>query len=174
MNNDFNPFQYWSERAKKFGKVSVGKIEESMETFEKGSEKAKQKLLPLFARYMTGNESKLLDFGCGFGRFTSDLAEFVTDESRGIDATSELIKIAEEERTNPKTFFSVARGNIPFPDGYFDVVWISWVLEHIFGKEKEKTLKEIYRVLNHGGLLFIIENAASWKKALHCDFRSFK
>lgn len=100
----FNPYKYWSERTKKFGKTAVGNLSKPLEEFEQSSESGKKKLLPLLRSYLSGSESKLLDYGCGYGRFTTDLAEFVRDEAWGIDATPELVEIAELEKTNPKTF----------------------------------------------------------------------
>ncbi|MGH7902078.1 MAG: glycosyltransferase, partial [Thermodesulfobacteriota bacterium] len=170
----FNPYKYWSERTKKFGKTAVGNLSKPFEEFEQSSESGKKKLLPLFTSYLTGNESKLLDFGCGYGRFTTDLAEFVSDEAWGIDATPELIKIAEKEKTSPKTFFRAAKGSLPFPNEYFDVIWISYVLEHIIGDEKEKIAEELLRVLKPGGLFFIIVNTVIGHPVEQCDIRPFK
>jgi SAM-dependent methyltransferase len=43
---------------------------------------------------------------------------------------------------------------LPFEDGSFDLVYSSHVLEHI--PDKEKALKEIYRVLKKGGIHFCV------------------
>ncbi len=169
----FDPYEYWSSRSKKFGKAAVGNLSKPIEECEKGSEAGKKKLLPLFASFLEGNESRLLDFGCGYGRFTRNLSEFVTDEAWGVDATSELIEIAEQEKTNQKTFFTVSRGNIPFSDNYFDIVWVSYVLEHLIGDEKEKIAKELLRVLKPNGLLFIVVNTVIGHQVKQCDIRTF-
>lgn len=171
--NRFNPYEYWSERSVKFGKTAVGNLAKPLEEFERNTAAGKKKLLPLLSSYMTGNESRLLDFGCGYGRFTTDLADFVSDEAWGIDATPELIEIAEKEKTNSKTFFSVVRGTLPFPDEYFDVIWISYVLEHLIREEKEKIVKELLRILKPGGLFFMVVNTVIGHKVRQCDIRPF-
>lgn len=170
----FNPYKYWSERTKKFGKTAVGNLSKPLDKFEQSSESGKKKLLPLLRSYLSGNESKLLDYGCGYGRFTTDLAEFVSDEAWGIDATPELIEIAESEKSSPKTFFRTARGSLPFPNEYFDVIWISYVLEHIIGNEKEKVAEELLRVMKPSGLFFIIVNTVLGHPVEQCDIRPFR
>ena len=169
----FDPYEYWSERSKKYGKIAVGNLSKPIEKFDEDSESVKNKLLPVFKTSLNSNVARLLDFGCGYGRFTTELAEFVDQEAWGIDATPELIELAEKEKTNPKTFFRTAKYPLPFDNEYFDVIWITYVFEHIMGDEKEKTAKELLRILKPGGLLFIVVNTVLSQKVKQCDIRSF-
>jgi SAM-dependent methyltransferase len=50
---------------------------------------------------------------------------------------------------------------LPFNDGYFDVVTMLAVFEHITHQRLPKVFQEVYRVLKRGGLL-IITTPAAW------------
>ncbi len=96
----------------------------------------------------------ILDAGCGSGRDSRLLTERRFNVI-GVDLSEELLKIAQQ--TNPKTQFICADiKELPFKDNYFDGVWCSAVLLHLETIEDvKKALKEMYRVLKPGGIIFI-------------------
>ncbi len=96
----------------------------------------------------------ILDAGCGPGRDSRLLTERGFNVI-GVDLSKELLKIAK--RMNPKTRFICADiRELPFKDNYFDGVWCSAVLLHFETIEDvKKALKEMYRVLKPGGIIFI-------------------
>lgn len=55
--------------------------------------------------------------------------------------------------------------SIPFEEGYFDVVTLLAVFEHLEKEALEKLLGEIHRILKSGGL-FIMTTPAFWTKSL--------
>lgn len=127
---------------------------------------------------------RMLDIGCGNGRLLKYLSyelRITNYEYIGIDQSEELIKIAREmrnaERGMPSCImadFLVADVfNMPFGDSEFDVVAGIAFLHHIPGEEsRSKVLREMYRVLRPGGILFFTNwNLWQWKLIKKYKFR---
>jgi ubiquinone/menaquinone biosynthesis C-methylase UbiE len=55
------------------------------------SQHTKEILFPLLQSQLTGTECNLLDFGCGPGRFTTDLAELISGKAVGVDVVPDLL-----------------------------------------------------------------------------------
>jgi ubiquinone/menaquinone biosynthesis C-methylase UbiE len=94
------------------------------------------------------SRAKVLDLGCGNGRFN----EFLEGKDyTGLDKSGELIKKAKEKY--PKQNFLVGDAlNLPFEDNSFDYVISIAVIHHMPTKKtRKKFLKEIKRVLKSEG-----------------------
>lgn len=171
----FEPFGYWEARIAEHGPEGVGDLSRPLTELGDDTRLEKEGLLPFFASRLRGDEARVLDFGCGFGRFTSDLAELVSEGATGVDATPTLIETARDRATSERVEFVHARGQLPFPDDHFDAVWIAYVLIHVVGENKRKTAAELTRVLKPGGLLFMTEGVTTWRKgSAHCEFEPFE
>jgi len=103
---------------------------------------------------------KVLDLGCGFGRHAFEAArrgasvvalDAGRDEVEGVVAT--FFAMIEAGELTPGAMHAAAvQGDalhLPFPDGSFDRVICSEVLEHI--PDDRRALREIARVLRPGG-----------------------
>ncbi len=99
-------------------------------------------------------EEKVLDLGCGSGRFYRILEEKNT-EYTGVDNSEKLITIAKNKY--PEADFRVATAaRMPFEDNHFDKIFSIAVLHHIPSKElRLKFLNEAKRVLKKDGLLIL-------------------
>lgn len=91
-----------------------------------------------------------LDLGCGSGRHF----DFVLDGRSviGFDSNPDSLKTAF--KNNPQSIF--IRGNmewLPFVDGFFEVVYAIFSLEHAYCLER--CVREIKRVLNKNGVLLV-------------------
>ena len=119
--------------------------------FSRAREKIWEEMKFLADDYLIEGE-KVLDLGCGNGRFYELLNK---GDYIGVDSSEELIKIARKRY--PKVKFQVADAlNLPFPDNYFDKVYAIAVFHHIPSKElREKFLSEIKRVLKPEGFMII-------------------
>jgi SAM-dependent methyltransferase len=96
--------------------------------------------LPLFS-------GRLLDYGCGKMPYKNFLLEHAgVTEYIGLD-----IETARNyDNTQPDVVWD---GTVmPFPDGFFDVVFATEVFEHIY--VLDHALLEIHRVLKQSGMLF--------------------
>lgn len=106
---------------------------------------------------------KILDVGCGKGRFSALLSEKGAHVI-GVDISNGLLEIARKRVKNVR-FEHGSATNLPFPDNSFDYVLCIETLEHI--PDIEKALKEMARVLCVGGGLIIIDkNKLSLNKRL--------
>jgi ubiquinone/menaquinone biosynthesis C-methylase UbiE len=101
---------------------------------------------------------RVLDVGCGKGRFARVLLEEQPDaEIWGLDISEEMLRYVPEgihTRAGSMT-------ELPFEDGYFDAAYATESLEHAV--EVEKAVGEICRVVKPGGRIAIIDkNAGHW------------
>jgi SAM-dependent methyltransferase len=96
-----------------------------------------------FSRF--GKRKRLLDLGCGDKPFLYIYKDYV-ETSVGID-------VAQTIHGTEKVDIIYDGKKIPFPDGEFDYVFSTEVMEHV--PEPKDFLKEAYRVLKPGGVLIM-------------------
>jgi len=95
---------------------------------------------------------KILEVGCGKGRFVRQMARagaFVT----GVEPSDALL--TEAVARGEGTFLNAGACDLPFPDGSFDAVCAIEVIEHL--PDLDAALREMTRVLKPGGLLVLID-----------------
>lgn len=97
-----------------------------------------------FMQRLSGDEGLLLDLGCGGGWSVFALSREVV----GIDVSRSSLAAA---RSINYRVAAADLGELPFPDGSFDLVVSSDVLGHVPIEAKDRVLSEILRVLKKGG-----------------------
>lgn len=114
-----------------------------------------------FGRFLkaAGRPGKLLDVGCGYGFFLK-LAQEAGWEAIGVELNPRAIAYATRRlRVNAR--LGDLR-DVHFPDGAFDLVTLWNVLECV--PDPSELLREVHRVLNGGGRVFIRTQNAEWHR----------
>lgn len=164
---------YWEKRASRYGirsALNLGHTDDELDSVLKFQEEV---IFPYLKQSLNGDEKTVLDFGCGPGRFTKQLADMINGNAIGVDPIESLLKLAPSAH-NVK-YLKMEEGRIPLEDASIDLVWICLVLGGITdSKVLLRTICEIRRVLKNGGLLFIIENTTEKKSVFRWLFRPFE
>ncbi len=96
--------------------------------------------------------ARVLDVGCGEGRFTEALAERGV-RVMGIDVAEEPLRRARSRQPELDLRRVEPAGAWPLADVSFDVVWAGEVIEHV--ADTAAWLSEVRRVLRSGGVLVL-------------------
>ncbi len=117
---------------------------------------------------MEGKPAHVLDLGCGTGDLAINIARLAGKDVQitGIDFSLPMLEIARRKTAEAKITASIAFINgeatkLPFPDGYFDCVGISFAFRNLTYKNPlcELHLGEVARVLQQGGRYVIVESS---------------
>lgn len=103
--------------------------------------------------------SKILDIGCGYGRVAQDLIKLHPHVFiYGIDIAPAFVSLFNQRlKKHGKAWVSDMK-KLPFKDNYFDYVFVVASFMYLEKeKDQEKGMKEIFRVLKHGGKVLLIE-----------------
>ena len=95
---------------------------------------------------------RVLDLGCGDGRFTAELARMGA-ASTGVDIAEAALNRARGAHPDLDFRLAPIDGPLPFDDGSFDVVWTTEVIEHV--ADTARWLSEVRRVLVPRGRLLL-------------------
>jgi ubiquinone/menaquinone biosynthesis C-methylase UbiE len=92
---------------------------------------------------------RVLDVGCGTGRFATALSERA--KVWGIDQAPQMLEVARSRGSNVR-FKEASVYELPFKDGWFDRVTM-WLVLHLL--ERPRAFAEIRRVLAPGGRIAV-------------------
>jgi ubiquinone/menaquinone biosynthesis C-methylase UbiE len=112
----------------------------------------------ILQRYLPTGNLRIADVGGGSGPYSFWLSG-LGHEVYLLDLVSKHVRIAIERNKNVKHRLASievgAADNLPFPDGYFDVVLLMGPLYHLpEATERNKALLEAKRVLKASGMIF--------------------
>lgn len=94
--------------------------------------------------------ARVLDLGCGTGRFTEGLASQFDAEVIGLDPSSKMLQLARQKQRDPRVRYEPGRAeSIPLPTGSVDLVFLSMSLHHF--TDPTLAAQECRRVLSSEG-----------------------
>jgi len=104
---------------------------------------------------------KVMDLGCGTGTLAIMAKQAQPNaEVFGLDADPEMLKVAHLKTARESLDVKFDQGmafDLPYPDAYFERILSSLVIHHLKTPDKEKTARELYRVLKPGGRLHVLD-----------------
>lgn len=132
--------------------------EKIAESYDKGRSLSEQNIdlwLGLFSKYSRADEgSRVLDLGCGTGRFTIPMAYKLNYVMTGADSSEEML--AEARKKDIKRVIRwdyMDAQDLAYEDAYFDIVFISHLLHHV--DSPQKVISECRRVLTDSGVILV-------------------
>lgn len=96
---------------------------------------------------------KILDLGCGTGRFTAALGETFQCPVIGVEPSAAMLEIAIARHEPQVEWKQGEAETLPLADETVDMVFMSQVFHHLV--EPERALREINRVLRPAGFLAV-------------------
>lgn len=149
--------EMWDSRARELGPRAVAHISWTDTKFERQTGKWWLKFRRHLGRFLKPRDRRILDYGCGIGRFSGLLAG-LGREVVGVDVAKSMLNMARQ-RVNGCTFQHIdSTRPLPFADNSFNVVFTSTVLQHIPDGEIDLVVAELRRVLVPNGIAFLFEN----------------
>jgi ubiquinone/menaquinone biosynthesis C-methylase UbiE len=104
---------------------------------------------------------RVLDIGCGTGALITLVKRLHSDvDVVGLDPDPKALARARRKAERSAVTIQLDQGysdELPYPDASFDRVFSSFMLHHLQAGEKEKTLREVRRVLKPGGSLHLLD-----------------
>jgi ubiquinone/menaquinone biosynthesis C-methylase UbiE len=96
---------------------------------------------------------KILDLGCGTGRFTAALGEAFGCPVLGVEPSAAMLDVAKSQSAPNVEWKQGEAENIPLESEAVDLVFISQVFHHL--AEPQRALREMNRVLSPAGYLAV-------------------
>lgn len=119
--------------------------------------------------YITFN-SKILDFGCGYGRNSNLLASVGFTDLMGVDSSIEMINRGNQDFPHLKLMHNVTN-KLVFPDNTFDLILVCGVFTCIPDNNQcDRIITELSRVLKPKGVIHLIEFCSEVGQLIHSNF----
>jgi ubiquinone/menaquinone biosynthesis C-methylase UbiE len=119
----------------------------------------------LIQSFAQQNPKSILDIGAGTGTLSMMMSrKFPMAQIQALDGDTEILKIAAGKSTKGGyQNIQLKEGlsfQLPYSDNSFDAVTCSLMLHHLSNADKNRTMKEVFRVLKPSGIFAI----ADWGK----------
>jgi ubiquinone/menaquinone biosynthesis C-methylase UbiE len=121
----------------------------------------RQALVPLKTALMGRPGARLLDVGCGSGRFLRDVkVNYPRLNVTGLDLSPYYLAVAQRElRSWSRVQFAVGAAEaMPFADGQFDAITCIYLFHELPSGVRRAVVAEIRRVLKPGGMLVFVDS----------------
>ena len=108
----------------------------------------------------------MLDFGCGWGRF-SQLAriDLKPENIFSADISAEALALSEKQGLRRQNLIKLDPGSkFPIESNKFDSIVVNSVFSHLSERSASFYIQELHRVLKEGGILLLTVRSASWMR----------
>ena len=129
---------------------------------------------------LSSRPGKVLDLCCGTGDLLLNLSRLAEDsvELTGIDYSQPMLDIAAKKTEPSGRKISLVYGDaadLPFPDGSFDCVGISFAFRNLTYKNPlaQRCISEVFRVLTANGKFVIVESSQPRSKLVRKMFHLY-
>lgn len=139
VNTMKNLVKQWDKAAKRYTKD-----QEKSEFVESNRQTVKKRFKDLTTQ-------NVLDLGCGYGYYT-DYFQSIGANVLGVDASTNMIKIARSRYKNCSFDICDITENLPFANESFDLIFCNQVLMDV--ENIEQIFAECYRVLKSDGIFY--------------------
>jgi SAM-dependent methyltransferase len=112
---------------------------------------------------LTGDGMRVVDLGCGVGRWSRWLRKQGADVV-GVDISRDMLRAAESAKSR-RVQGSIS--DVPLQPETFDMAVSVTVLQHIPYADQERAVAEMSRLLRTGGTAFLIENVRAFAPGAH-------
>ena len=104
---------------------------------------------------------QVLDLGCGTATLTVMVKQaHPKAEVTGLDGDPQVLQIGRAKAEKAGVALTLDQGmayELPYPDASFDHVLSSLLFHHLSTPDKQRAIKEMYRVLRPGGSFLIVD-----------------
>lgn len=117
-----------------------------------------QQWLDLLSAYVPKDGvSRIIDLGCGTGRYSEPLSVHFQADVIGLDPSEKMLERARKKSSRSAIIFKQASGEkLPVEEGSADMVFMSQVFHHL--ADPGHTAHECWRILHDGGYVCIRES----------------
>lgn len=133
-----------------------------------GGEKTAIWLKNHFSKHIELRNKKILDWGCGPGRIIRHLPAIIQNDCEyyATDYNAASINWCKMNLNGINFNLNSLDAQLPFPDNCFDVIYGISIFTHLSEQLHYDWYKELYRVLNNNGILFLTTHGESFKGKL--------
>jgi glycosyltransferase involved in cell wall biosynthesis/2-polyprenyl-3-methyl-5-hydroxy-6-metoxy-1,4-benzoquinol methylase len=150
--------RFWNARVRKHGARAAVHTGWSEAQFEHGTKEWWSIIDQYLSALLPNGQERVLDYGCGGGRFTAKLAQrgFLVD---ALDISQEMLAIASAVTHDSARFQLLSPATpLPYQNDTFNAVLMSTVLQCVGDGVIDAVTAELKRVLAHSGAVVLIEN----------------
>jgi len=151
-------------------RMAVGTVgRNGYEHYYEDGRRSVQVLLELMSGHIELKGARILEWGCGPARLVRHLARLGKDsgmEVFGTDYDRATIEWCKSAIPGVTFAMNGLQPPLPFPDGFFDVVYSSSVFTHLSEAMHYAWLRENFRVVKRGGLVIFTTAGDSQKYKL--------
>jgi SAM-dependent methyltransferase len=145
----------WEERTK-ICKISAVLSKKYNKSEYKKIDSIQKKILYKILKSKIKKNYKILDFGCGAGRFSDFFTKGLKAQYFGVDSSISLLKFKRNRKHQKFIHLKNFLHNSKY-EKFFDVVFIFTVLGGIPNKKINATKEIIYKAIKNNGFLFFVE-----------------